>query len=472
MPNSRGVAFLLTLSLSALAAPPTVDWEKAKPEILRHYQSVVRLNTSNPPGNETTVVNYLKQVLDSEGIPTQIFALEPNRANLVARLKGSGRKKPILILGHTDTVGVQPDKWPVDPFGALLKDGYIWGRGTTDNKDCVTAGLMLMLELKRLNVALDRDVIFLAEASEESASGPVRVGIDYMVEQHWPDIEAEFALAEGGFVHSENGRVRFVEIAATEKVARRAKLIATGTSGHGSRPRRDNAIVHLSTAVSKVGAWEPPMRLNDITRTFFERLATISPPQEAARYNGLVDPQKSAAIQNYFAEHDLAKYSVLRTSISPTILNGGFRENVIPSQAEATLDIRALPDEDMTKFFAEMERVIGDPSVKIVPSTRGRPTAAPSRLDTEMFHALEAAQRKLYPGAITIPGMLTGATDMAQLRAKGVQCYGIGPRFDEAEFAEHGWHSDVERLSEDSLYGLVQFLWYSVVDVAGVSAHK
>ena len=181
--------------------------------------------------------------------------------------------------------------WPVDPFGAVRKDGYIWGRGTTDNKDCVAAGLMLMLQLKRLRVPLDRDVIFLAEASEESSS--VNVGIEYMVQEHWSEIDAEFALAEGGFVHAENGRVRFVEIAATEKVPRRAKLIATGTSGHGSRPRRDNAIVHLSTAVSKIGNWEPPMRLNDITRTFFERLATISPPEEAARYNGMVDPQRT-----------------------------------------------------------------------------------------------------------------------------------------------------------------------------------
>jgi len=208
------------------------------------------------------------------------------------------------------------------------------------------------------------------------------------------------------------------------------------------------------------------MRLNDVTRTFFERLATISPPAEAARYNGLVDPQKTAAIQNYFADHDLAKYSVLRTSISPTMVNGGFRENVIPSQAEAMLDIRALPGEDMTAFYAEMDRVIGDPAVKIVPSAPGRPPASPSRLDTEMFRSLEAAQRRLYPNAITIPGMVTGATDLAQLCAKGVQAYGIGPRFEEAEFAEHGWHSDVERLSEDSLYGLVQFMWYAVLDIA------
>ena len=450
----------------AHAAGPTVDWEQLKPEILRHFQSVVRINSSNPPGNETQVVSYLKGVLDREGIPNQVFALEPNRANLVARLKGNGRNRPVLMLGHTDTVGVQTEKWPVDPFGAILRDGYIWGRGTTDNKDCVTAGLMLMLELKRLGVPLDRDVIYIAEASEESTAGPVSVGIDYLVKEHWPEIEGEFALAEGGFVHSEGGRVRFVEIAATEKVPRRARLVATGTSGHGSRPRRDNAIVHLATAVSRVGTWQTPMRLNDITRTFFERLATISPPDEAARYAGLVDPEKTAAIQNYFAEHDLGKYSILRTSVSPTMISGGFRQNVIPSQAEAMLDIRAVPDEDMNAFFAEMERVIGDPAVKIVPAAPGRPAAPPSRLDTDMFRALEAAQRQLYPSAITVPGMVTGATDLAQLRAKGVEAYGIGPRFDEAEFAEHGWHSDVERLNEDSLYQFVRFVWQAVLNVA------
>jgi putative aminopeptidase FrvX len=199
MPNLCSAVLVLGLclfSFSAVAAEPTVDWDKAKPEILLHYQSVVRMNTSNPPGNETSVVNYLKQVLDREGISSQVFALEPNRANLVARLKGNGSKKPILILGHTDTVGVQPEKWPVDPFGALRKDGFIWGRGTTDNKDCVAAGLMLMLELKRLHVPLDRDVIFVAESSEESSSGPVQVGIDYLVQQHWPDIEAEYAAKE------------------------------------------------------------------------------------------------------------------------------------------------------------------------------------------------------------------------------------------------------------------------------------
>lgn len=444
------------------AADP-VDWNKVNAESLRHFQSIVRIDSSNPPGNETAVTDYLRRVLDSEGIPYKILALEPGRANLVARIKGNGRKKPVLVLGHTDTVGVQREKWPVDPFGAIVRDGFVWGRGTTDNKDMVTAGLMVILQLKRLQVPLDRDVIYVAEAGEESTP---RVGIEFLIAQHWAEIEAEYALAEGGFLHAHNDRVRYLEVATTEKVPRGVKLIATGTSGHGSRPRQDNPIGHLTGAVNRVFQWQPPMRLNDTTRTFFERLATISSPEEAARYNGLVDPEKRAAIESYFAQHDLGKYSILRTTISPTMIAGGFRQNVIPSSAEATLDIRALPDEDMSKFYAEIVRVINDPAVKVVPGAPGRPAAAPSRLDTEMFRVLESTQRLLHPGAITVPGMVTGATDLAQLRAKGVQSYGIGPQFDEAEFAEHGWHSDVERISEKSLYGLVQFVWHAVNGIA------
>lgn len=449
--------------MTGLAAEPAVDWAKVRTETLQHFQDVVRINTSNPPGNEIAAANYLKGVLDREGIPSQIYMMEDGRANLIARLKGNGSKRPVAVLGHLDTVGIQREKWPVDPFGAVLKDGFIWGRGTTDNKDMVTAGLMLLLQLHRLHVPLDRDVIYIAEAGEEGTS---RVGIEYLVREHWPEIEAEFALAEGGAVHEQNGRVRYVEIATTEKVPRGVKLVATGTSGHGSRPRLDNAVGHLSTAVSRIFQWEPPMRLNDTTRTFFERLGTISPPEEAARYNGIVDPAKSAAIQQYFAQNDLGKYSMLRTTISPTMLTAGFRQNVIPSQAEATLDIRALPDEDMPKFYAQMEKIINDPEVKIVMAGTGRPAAPPSRLDTEMFKTLEAVQRQMYPGAITVPGMVTGATDLAQLRAKGVQGYGVGPQYEDAEFAEHGWHSDVERLSERSLYGLVEFVWHAVYGVA------
>jgi acetylornithine deacetylase/succinyl-diaminopimelate desuccinylase-like protein len=456
---------LLTLFVSTvLAQPPSVDWTKQKAEILRHYRALVQIDTSNPPGNETKAVEYLKKVFESEGIPTKVFALEPARANLVARIRGNGKKRPILLMAHTDVVGVQREKWLVDPFGAVLKDGYIWGRGTTDDKDKLAAELMVMLLLKRAKAQLDRDVIFLAESGEEGTNGP---GIDYMVEQHFDDINAEFALSEGGRTRLENGRVTAVNIASAEKVPRRVRLVVNGTSGHGSIPRVDNAIVHLSAAVAKIGAWESPVRLNDTTRTYFEKLAAISPPDKAARYNALASRQASAAVQRYLAANEPEHYSMLRTSVVPTVLKAGFRFNVIPSEAEATVDIRALPDENIPRFYLEMKRVIGDPAVKIEALTNEqRPATSPSRLDTDMYRALERAGSRAYPGSTTLPMMLTAATDMAQLRAKGIQCYGIDPPATEEDRTNYGWHSDVERMLESSLYSFVEFTWSAVTEVA------
>ena len=441
----------------------SVEWPKLAPEILEKYSSLVRIDTSNPPGNETKAADYLKSVLEREGFQTKSFALDPNRANLVTRLKGNGSKRPLLLMGHTDVVGVQRSKWTVDPFAAVRKDGYVYGRGTTDDKNIVTACLMVMLLLKRMNVSLDRDVIFLAEAGEE---GTTHVGIDFMVNQHWSEIEAEYAITEGGGGIARNGQPRFVSITTTEKVSRGVKLVAHGSAGHGSVPRPDNAVSHLAMAVGKLAAWQPPMRLNDTTRAYFERLATISAPAEAYRYNHVADPAKSAEIQSYFAANELQHNSILRTSVVPTMLNAGFRSNVIPSGAEATLDIRALPDEDMPKFYSEMKRIINDASVEIVPVKGGRPAGKPSTMDSDMFRAMENAAKKTYPGAITLPGMLTGATDMAQLRAKGVSAYGFGPLIEEKDQSANGPHSDDERLRETALYKMVEFVWHAVIEAA------
>ena len=463
----RVALFSLTLVLlvhSASAQVPKIDWKSQQPEILLHHRSLVQIDSSNPPGNETLVVDSLKKVFDAENIPAQVFALDPSRANLVARLKGNGAKRPILLMAHTDVVGVQRERWPVDPFGAVLKDGYIWGRGSIDDKDKLTANLMVMLLLKRSGAKLDRDVIFLAESGEEGTTKP---GIEFMVNQHLDEINAEYALTEGGDARLENGRVAAVTIETTEKVPRGAVLVATGTSGHGSIPRVDNPLVHLAAAVEKIGTWQTPMRLNDTTRTYFEKLASISPPDKADRYRGLTDPGRTAAVQRYLAVNEPQHYSMLRTSVVPTILKAGFRINVIPSEAEATLDIRALPDEDMPKFFEEMREVIKDPAVKIEPRTDNlRPAGAPSRLDTEMYRALEYAARKTFPGSTVMPMMSTGATDMSYLRAKGIQSYGIGPAVSDEDLANFGPHSDVERILESSLYSLVQFTWDAVTEVA------
>ncbi len=460
----KNIALLVVFAAATAAQVPTIDWQQQKAEILRHHRSLVQIDTSNPPGNETKAAEYLKKVFDSEGIPAQLFALDPTRANIVARLKGNGSKRPILILGHTDVVGVQREKWPVDPFGAVLKDGYIWGRGSIDDKDKVAANLMVMLLLKRSGAKLGRDVIFLAESGEEGTTGP---GIDFMTQQHFDEINAEFALTEGGSATIENGRVTVVQIETTEKVPRSTRLVVNGTSGHGSVPRVDNAIVHLSAAVAKAGTWETPMRLNDTTRTYFEKLAAISPPEKAARYKALFDPQRAEEVQRYLAVNEPQRYSMLRTSIVPTIIKGGFRVNVIPSEAEATLDVRALPDENLDKLFAEMGKLIGDPAVRIerIPGN-DRPASPPSRLDTEMYRTLEQISQRMFPGVTVLPSMSTGATDMAQLRAKGIQSYGIGPAHTEEDGTNYGAHSDVERIPEASLYQFVEFVWDAVTAVA------
>jgi len=318
--------------------------------------------------------------------------------------------------------------------------------------------------LKRTGAVLDRDVIFLAESGEEA--DPTGVGINFMVNQHFDEINAEFAITEGGGARLENGKVAFVNIGTTEKVPKRARLVATGTSGHGSVPRVDNVVVHLGTAVGKVGAWETPMHLNETTKVYLERLASISTPEKAARYRALLDPQRAKPLQQYLAQNEPGLYSMLRTSVVPTMLKAGVGTNVIPSEAEATLDIRAMPGEDIDEFYAEMKKVINDPAIKIVPIAATRPEAPPSRLDTEMYRALETVSKRMYPGSTVLPTMSTGASDMAQLRAKGIQSYGIGPAVTEEDRAQYGSHSDVERLSEASLYKFVEFAWNAVAEVA------
>src|SRR5215510_1446987 len=461
---AAGLATLSTVTLIAQApgAGKAPDWQKLRPEILERYRDLVKIDTT--AGRETLAVDFLKKTLEAEGIATQTFALDPKRANLVARLKGNGAKRPVLILAHTDVVGVQREKWPVDPFGAVLKDGYIWGRGSKDDKPVLVANLVTMLMLKRLGVTLDRDVIFLAESGEEADL--TGVGINYVVREHFADIDAEFAMTEGGGASIDRGRVTRVNIGTAEKLPARVRLVATGTAGHGSVPRLDNALVHLGAAVEKIGRWETPMRLNDTTRAYFEKLAAISPPERAAMYRALLDPKTAAAAQQFLREHSPSEYSMLRTSVVPTLLKAGVGANVIPSEAEATLDIRALPGEDIDRFYAEMGKVIADPAVKIAPIPQARPASPASRIDTEMYRVMERVAKAIYPSAAVVPSMSTGASDQAQLRAKGIQSYGIGPASTESDAINYPAHGDVERLAESSLYPFVQYVWTVVNEIA------
>ncbi|MGD1068649.1 MAG: M20/M25/M40 family metallo-hydrolase [Bryobacteraceae bacterium] len=456
------------LALSLLATIPlaaqTPDWPKVNEEAMRHFQALIRIDSTDPPGNETRIVDYLKKVLDAEGIPNIVVAKDPARANIIARLKGNGSKRPLLIIAHSDTVRVDFAKWTFPPFSATRDSGYVYGRGSLDDKSDLFAALTTMLLLKRSAIPLDRDVIFVCEAGEEAATA---VGIEYLVNEHWNDIDAEICLAETGGVRRIGGQVSYALIQTTEKQPRPMQLVAHGVSGHGSRPLRTNAVLHLARAVEKISLWDPPMRFNDTTRTYFEKLANLSSAEDAARYRGLFDPAQAPAIREYLAENDPATYSLLHTSISPNIFQAGYQVNVIPSEAQATLDVRALPDEDLPAFMALMRKVIDDPSIEIVPRTENmRPGAAPSRIDTDSYRALDAAYKKVY-GAQALPLMSTGATDMSFLRAKGVQCYGIGAMIDQEDAAKgYGAHSDQERILEEAVYKHLQFFWEAVTSIA------
>ena len=458
------VSFALTI---IIPQRPSIDWTTVDQETMRHFQALLKLDTSDPPGQEKPAVDYLKQVLEAEGIPVEILFNEANRPNLVARLKGSGAKRPLLIMGHTDVVNVDPKKWKHPPFAAVRDGGYVYGRGSVDDKDNVVAGLMIMLMLKRQNVPLDRDVIFLAESGEE---GSTRVGIQFMVNEHFSKIDAEYCLAEGGGVTRTGGKVKFASVQTLEKIPRGIELTARGPAGHGSVPLRDNAVVRLAGAVAKIAAWKTPVRLNDTTRAYFERLASISTPEEAKQYRAILsaDPKVADAADEHFMVREPRHASMIRTSISPNIIQGGYRINVIPSEAKATLDVRVHPDDDHVALLEQVKKVIGDPNVEAAWAQRDvRPGSNSGNLASDAFTAIEGMVTKHYQ-TVTLPTMSTGATDMAYLRAKGVQCYGVGPATDiEDGPLGFGAHSDQERILEAELYRFVRFHYEVVEQIAG-----
>jgi acetylornithine deacetylase/succinyl-diaminopimelate desuccinylase-like protein len=323
---------------------------------------------------------------------------------------------------------------------------------------------MVIKLLKRYGVKLDRDVIFLAEAGEE---GTPEVGINFMVAKHFDVIDAEYVLAEGGENVIDEDRVKVVGIETTEKMPRRVTLVARAKPSHGSMPTLQNAVLILANAVARAGTWQTEVRFNETTRAYFQRMAEISNEDDAYRYNNIENQEESDAIQQHFLENFPYHYSISRTSVAPTIIDAGFRKNVIPSEASAVLDIRMLPDENVEDFYAKLAAVIDDTRVEIVPERIYRPAAPPSEIDNEMFQTLERVAKEMYPDSTVLPIMSTGATDMAQVRAKGMQAYGIGPaRTIEEMNSGFGAHGDNERITEEAFVEFVKYMWNVVIETA------
>ena len=451
-----------TNRVSAQEQPAKPDLAKLSDEAAAWLAELIRINTTNPPGNEFPAAKYMASILEKEGIPAEVLESAPGRGVVIARLRSSPVPDPsraLLLLGHLDVVGVQKEKWSVDPFGGVSKDGYLYGRGAIDDKGIVIANLAVLVELKRADVRLSRDVILLAEGDEEQGG---EYGIEFAINKYWDKIAAGFALNEGGAVRVKDGKVQYVGVQASEKVPLNITVVATGPSGHGSRPRRDNPIVHLAAAVAKIGNYVAPARPNVVVRRYFEQLAKVEDPETAKWMRALETPERMEHAARVLSEASPVWNSMLRNSVAPTMLRAGIRANVVPSEARANLNVRLLPGEAIEPLVEELKKLVSDPQVRFEVEASLRPPAPPSSIETELYQTIERVGPTVFPGAVVLPYMETGATDSAQLRMRRVEAYGLLP-FPLTEADELRMHADDERIPLDSFRKGVEFL-YRVVE--------
>jgi acetylornithine deacetylase/succinyl-diaminopimelate desuccinylase-like protein len=449
------------------AAPAGWDRVAGARSARAHLERMIRIDTRNPPGNELRMARYLDSVLSRvPGVETRVLPAGEGRANFIARLRaGRATKRPVLVMGHMDVVGADTTKWETSPFEPTVKGDYLYGRGAIDDKGMLAAAVAMIEQLASRRDALSRDVILLGTAAEEGGD----VGIEKVIAEHWDLIkDAEFALNEGGRVRVQDGFVRTVNVQTTEKVSYNVVATGTGPSGHASVPLADNALAALTRAASRVHAWKAPVKLNETTRLYFARLATIErdPATRIAMQRlsraGATPAQVNAAAA--VLSRDPLYNAVLRTGQSLTLLNGGFRSNVIPSDGRATFNVRVLPNDDPAAIVAAMQRVGGESAVTFKLDRAIEPAPPPSPVSTALFKAMEAAALAMEPRTTVIPFMSTGATDGAYLRAKGMPTYGILPMPLPME-DELRMHGDNERVPVAALAWAAEFLYRTVAGV-------
>ena len=431
-------------------------WARAAAETEEHLRRCIRVNTVNPPGNELELARMLAGIFDAAGIQRTLLEPAPGRAALVARLPGNGTQAPLMLLAHMDVVGVEPEEWSCDPFEGVLRGGYVYGRGAIDDKGMLAVNLEAMLLLKRHVIdaggTLTRDVVFVATSDEEA--GGVW-GIDWLVANHPELVRAEYALNEGGRIRIVNGRRLYGAVQCAEKVTNVLTVRAAGTAGHAAVPRRDNALVRLGRALAAIGDHREPVRVLPTTRRFFGELSAVWP--EAGYRRAMLDVASGKADRVERGAAMLAAEpvfdAVLRNGISPTMLEGGVRANVIPAEASATLNVRTLPGQSIDQVVARLRRAIADRHVTITVTSRGT-DAPPSDFRSPMFGAIAKSLLAVDPELTVVPYLSTGATDSARLRQLGIKAYGLLP-FPLAEEDELRMHAADERVPVSALaYGI------------------
>jgi acetylornithine deacetylase/succinyl-diaminopimelate desuccinylase-like protein len=450
----------------AQAPAKSVDLAKLGEEAQGWLVDIVRINTSNPPGNETPVAKYIAAILQKEGITNEVLEIAPGRSIAIGRLQAGplpDAANALLLVAHQDTVGVDPKKWTVDPFGAVIRDGYLYGRGSIDDKAMLSANLATIVALKRSGARLARDVIFLATDDEEQGGS---ASIKTVIQKYWDKIACAYALNEGGRVMVKDGKVQYVGVQASEKVSYNVTVTATGPSGHGSMPRPDNAVVHLSAAIAKLGTYQVPAQPNTIVRRYFEQLAKIETDDEIGKWmRALEQPERADLAAKHLSDLSPMWNSMLRDSIAPTMLQAGVRVNVIPSEATANLNVRMLPGHSINELMGQFGKIVSDPQIKFQLANDSGENAPSSEITSSLYKTIERLAPQEFAGAVAIPFLSTGATDSASLRLHQVQAFGLQP-FPLTEEDDSRMHGDDERIPIEGFRKGVAFLYHVVSDFA------
>ena len=422
-----------------------MDWDQLLEEATRYLQEYIRIQTVNPPGNEIEGVKFFKRIFEKESIPYQIFEPSPGRGSILATLKGNGKKKSVLLLSHIDVVPAEEGRWEVDPFAGVIKDGYLYGRGTLDDKFMGIIEMMAVLILKRQGIPLKRDILFFATADEEMGGG---LGVKWGMENIPALKESEFALNEGGYILiNEAGVADRYEISSGQKVIFQLQLKTEGTSGHASMPTPDNPNLKLLRALGQITKWETPFKILPMVKEYFSKIAPKQSSEDRPFYEDIEKGLKNPVFARKLTSNPIYN-AMVRDTVVLTVLQGGSKANVIPSESSATFDCRLIPGTSKEDFLNEIKRRSGE-GVEIKALAESQ-SILPSPLDTDLYKAIQKSAAQNDPGCPVVPLLLPGATDSRFLRDKGMIAYDFCPyRLTEKDLLRV--HGNNERVAVDNL---------------------
>ncbi len=398
-----------------------MDWSAMGREAVQLLSEYLRIDTTNPPGNEDRATAFLGRILSEENIGCQVHESAPGRSNLYARLKGDGSKRPVVLLSHSDVVPADRAYWSVDPFGGVVKDGYVWGRGALDMKNLGIAELVVFLALHRNRFPLKRDVIFLVTADEEAGGAD---GARWITRNR-PELvsDAEFLINESGKGRLENGKAVY-SIDITEKSPCWIRLVARGEPGHGSRPKPNSAVNRLIRALNAIMEYKPPIRVTEAAERYFEGIAHLQKNSYRQRFARIRESiRDSRFLADLLRNQHYA--AILRNTISITMLQGSDKINIIPQAATAELDCRLLPGEEPEDFIRELKRVVGDDGIEMETILNFGNSSSP--FDSALVDTVREVVSRHHAQVEVVPNILSGFTDSHYFRDLGIHCYGFMP---------------------------------------------